>query len=81
MTYYRVKPQYDNKQRFVYVGHSNLKIRPDGILVANELYTPSERERLAMKADFFDKVEISKKKVFWLFGARFDINTGVDLPF
>lgn len=71
MQYYKVKPQYDNKQRFVYVGHSNLKIRPNGILIAHELYTPKERERIAMKEEFFERVEISRKKVYWFFGARF----------
>ena len=72
MQYYKVKPQYDNKPRFVYAGNSNLKIRSDGILIADELYTPRERERVAMKEEFFERVEISRKKVYWLFGARFE---------
>lgn len=81
MKYYRVKPEYDNKWRYVYVGHSNLKIKRDGILIANELYTPRERERLAAKADIFDEVEISRKRVYWCFGARFSNDTGVQLSF
>ena len=71
MVYYKVKPQYDNIPRYVYVGHSNLKIRRDSILIAHELYTPRERERVAMKDEFFDRVEISRKKTYWFFGARF----------
>ena len=71
MTYYRVKPEYDNWANYRYVGNSNLKIKKDGILIAHELYTPQERERLAVKDCVFDKVEISRKKVYWFFGARF----------
>lgn len=71
MTYYRVKPEYDNRANYRYVGNSNLKIKRDGILIAHELYTPRERERLAVKDSAFDKVEISRKKVYWFFGARF----------
>ena len=71
MTYYRVKPEYDNRSNYRYVGNSNLKIKRDGILIANELYTPRERERLSVKDCVFDRVEISRKKVYWFFGARF----------
>lgn len=71
MTYYRVKPEFDNRARYVYIGSSNLKIRRDGILIANELYTPRERERLAVTDKHFDEVEISRKSVYWCFGARF----------
>lgn len=74
MLYYRVKPQYDNTKCFVYIGHSNLKIKQEGILVGNELYTPKERERLAMKDEYFEKVNISRKKIYWFFGARFADN-------
>lgn len=71
MTYYRVKPEYDNRANYRYVGNSNVKIKRDGILIAHELYTPRERERIAVKDSVFDKVEISRKKVYWFFGARF----------
>lgn len=81
MLYYRVKPDMDNQKKYVYVGSSNLKIKPDGILIANELYTPRERERIANTDKFFEKVEISRNKTFWFFGARFADDTGVQLPF
>lgn len=71
MIYYRVKPEFDNRARYVYIGSSNLKIRQDGILVAHELYTPRERERLAVHDKHFEKVEISRKSIYWCFGARF----------
>jgi hypothetical protein len=77
MIYYRVKPEYDNRQRWVYVGHSNVKIKPDGILIAHELYTPRERERIANHEKYFEKVEISRRKIYWFFGARFSNETGV----
>lgn len=77
MLYYRVKPEYDNRQRFVFVGHSNLKVKPDGILIAHELYTPRERERLAVHDKHFVKVEISRKKTYWFFGARLSNEKGV----
>jgi hypothetical protein len=64
MVYYRVKPDADNRKKYVYVGSSNQKIKPDGILVAHELYTPRERERIANADKFFEKVEISRKKIY-----------------
>lgn len=45
MKYYRVKPQYDNKVRYKWNNHRQGV--PDSILIANELYTPKEFERLA----------------------------------
>lgn len=81
MLYYRVKPDMDNRKRYVYVGGSNQKIKVDGILVGNELYTPRERERIANADKFFDAVEISRKNVYWFFGARFSNDTGVTIPF
>ncbi len=81
MLYYRVKPDMDNRALYRYVGTSNTKIKRDGILVANELYTPRERERIANADKFFDIVEIPKNKTYWFFGARFSDHTGVTVPF
>lgn len=50
MTYYKVKPEFDQKKR-----------RDGSILIANELYTPREKERF----------NISDKAVYFFFGARF----------
>lgn len=60
MLYYRVKKEYDNKQR------------PDGsIYVHNELYTEKEVEKYKLNKHFLDLVEVSKRSVYWFFGARF----------
>lgn len=47
------------------------KCSKTGILIANELYTPSEYKRLAMCPAWFDVVEIPKNKIHFFFGARF----------
>lgn len=60
MTYYKVKLEYDNKRR------------SDGsILVANELYTQREIDKFHIYPHMCDKVEISRKKTYQFFGARF----------
>ena len=70
MTYYRVKAECDNRIKYVYVGKSN-RVKQDGILVGNELYTPAERKRIANAYVYFDKVDVSPRKTYWFFGARF----------
>ena len=45
MKYYRVKSQYDNETRFTWNNHHQGV--SNGILIANELYTPKEYEKLA----------------------------------
>ena len=69
MKYYRVKPQYDNKTRYTWNNHKQGV--PNGILIANELYTPKEFEKLANCPEWFDIVEFSKRAVYFFFGARF----------
>lgn len=44
MNYYRVKPEYDQKQRIKNHKYT-IKRKPDGIYVANELYTAGELEK------------------------------------
>ena len=72
MKYYKVKPQYDNKTRYTWNNHRQGV--PDSILIANELYTPFEFSRLANCPAWFDIVEISKRKIYWFFGARFAVH-------
>lgn len=74
MIYYRVKKQFNDKQLLKKngVGWSYY-----GFLIPNELYTKNEIIRLQknhvnISFDFFDPVEISKKNIYWFFGARFD---------
>ena len=71
MQYFKVKPQYDNKTRYRWNNHRQGV--PYGILIANELYTPCEYKRLAMCPAWFDTVEIPKNKIYWFFGARFEM--------
>ncbi len=60
MLYYKVKPEFDQKTRH------------DGsILIANELYTPREIERFKISNKAVYPVEISKKTVYFFFGARY----------
>lgn len=67
MIYYNVKPQYQGYARKVSV-HG--RIRQDGLLVGNELYTEKEMESIANDRSWFEKVEVSKRNVCWLWGAR-----------
>ena len=69
MKYYKVKPQYDNKTRYTWNNHHQGV--SNGILIANELYTTCEYTRLAMCPEWFEVVEISKRSIYWFFGARF----------
>lgn len=71
MMYYRVKADCDQRPKYEYVG-TTYKLKPRGILVGGELYTPAERQKIANADKFFEIVEISKRKVYWFFGARFE---------
>lgn len=56
--YVKVKPEYDQRKR------------SDGsILVADELYTPAEAERLKIPA--FTVEPVIATDIYWFFGARF----------
>lgn len=60
MKYYKVKPEAGQKDR------------GDGtIYIANELYTEKEKERLSLKEEFLELIEVSKRNVYFFFGARF----------
>ena len=82
MLYMRVKPDAD--QFVINKNHD--------ILIANELYTIKEFEKLrynflkmgrgtAALKDKFDLVDISRKQTYFFFGARFANDTGVTVPF
>lgn len=76
MHYYRVKPEYDQKKRIKNHRYFN-KMKPDGVFVANELYTAGEIEKFYIPFekfyDYFEHVVIPKNKVYWFFGCRFEI--------
>ena len=79
MLYYRVKPENDNRRRFKVHRGGGLEI--DGIWIANELYTPKEISRYPGGVAMCDPVNVSKKQVYFFFGARFSNDTGVTVPF
>lgn len=76
MKYYRVRPEFDNKA----VGRNYY-------LVGNELLTEAELRRLRTRYNryylvplnfdrIFEEVEVSKRSVYFFFGARFSPTTG-----
>lgn len=61
MLYYKVKLECDQKKRH------------DGsILIANELYTPWEKRYFVISDQDVDPIHISKRSVYFSFGARFE---------
>lgn len=70
MLYYKVKSQYDNKVRYTWNNHGQGV--SNGILIANELYTPGEFRKIANYPAWFEKVNISKRNIYFFFGARFE---------
>lgn len=74
MLYYRVKKEYDNATRYKWDtrrGRSGYVVS-DGVFVGGELYTPCERAKLSNGTWFFEEIRISKNKIYWFFGARFE---------
>ena len=77
MKYYRVKPEYDNKRLLKF--HRGGGLEFDGILVGKELYTVKEWVKLCnthLMGDLLnavEEVEIKKSRVYWFFGARFEM--------
>lgn len=60
MTYFKIKKAADQRKRI------------DGsIYVANELYTLKEKEKYNIPVAYYDTIEISKSKIYFMFGARF----------
>lgn len=70
MLYYRVKAEHDGYPRYRYEKSGQIVV--DGNLVGEELYTPAERKKIANNDRFFEKVHISRRKIYWFFGARFE---------
>ena len=75
MYYYRVKPEYDQKQR-IKKHKIAVKRKPDGFFVAHELYTAGELDKFFLtekQYSWFEEVVIPKNKVYWFFGCRFEV--------
>ncbi len=76
MTYYRVKPEYDQTPRYRYGRHGGLI--HDGIYIGKELWTEKELDReyashlVGIPRDkLCDRLDLKRSEVFWFFGARF----------
>ncbi len=69
MLYYQVPQEMDQKLRFKYGRSGGLVI--DGCFIANELYLPRELSRVCVNLNEFNKIEVSKNKVYFSFGCRF----------
>lgn len=69
MTYFRVKPQYDNAPRYI-INRRGQRVR-DGILIGNELLTACERSKINCTDAAFERVSVSKNRIYFFFGARF----------
>ena len=68
MKYYKVKPQYDGRNKNPRVGDGN-------IYIANELYTAREVQKQNLNRTFLEEKEIYPKNVYWFFGARYEDGT------
>lgn len=66
MQYFKVPQKYDNVNVY-----KNRKLSV--CLVGGELFTEKECKRLGVNPSALIPTEISRKKVCWTFGARFEI--------
>lgn len=67
MIYYRVRKEYDQMPK-------NPRVRDGNILIADELYTETEFNKLPyIYAGAFERVEIPKSRTYWFFGVRREI--------
>ena len=73
MKYYRVKPEYDGKQLYKREHKSGAKIPNDYSLIAHELLTEKEAEKLNVPQTCVDPVNVKKSQVYICFGARFEM--------
>ena len=77
MKYYRVKPEFDGKTLYKKQrqrGYSSTYKVPNGYnLIANELLTEKEVEKLNVPQICVDPVNLKKSEVYFCFGARFQV--------
>lgn len=64
MKYFKVKQESDQ-----------VRVNPVHFLIADELYTEREKEKLKIPEHHLDCVEVSRKQTFWFFGARYAFST------
>ena len=77
MTYYQVKPEFDGKTLYKkqgQKGYSSVYKVPNGYnLIANELLTGKEVEKLNVPQMCVDPVNVKKTETYFYFGARFQM--------
>jgi hypothetical protein len=77
MKYFRVPVRMDGKRVFrkLVDGSFERTFTPVRELVRNELYTGTELNTLGLEylKDSLECIEMSRKKVYWCFGARFAV--------
>lgn len=71
MKYYRVKPEADNRKRYT-LDKNGRRVTDFSIWVANELYTDKEISRFTGWESMVEAVEVSKRNIYFFFGARFE---------
>lgn len=70
MKYFKVPANLDGRaviSKGLYCG------KIERFLIENELYTAKELEKYGMTETGFIPVDISKSRIFWNFGARFEM--------
>ena len=67
MQYYRTPQKFDGRDVY------SRKARKWLIMVGGELHTARELLKYGFNPDAFERVEISRRRTFWSFGARFAI--------
>lgn len=72
MVYYRVLPKFDNR---VYPVHTRkgLMMNYKGFVIGNELVTERELRKRAIPRAWVEEVELSTRKTYFFFGARFEL--------
>lgn len=70
MIYYQVLPQFDQKHT-IYKYKNNKPVWNGLFHIANELLTLREIEKYGYKMEYLTPVEVSKRDVYFFFGARF----------
>lgn len=60
MIYFKIKKSADQRSR-----------KDGSFFIESELYTQKEAEKYNIPAAYYDIVNMSKKSVYWFFGARF----------
>ena len=64
MTYYKVKPEFSNIRK---------RTKKFDFYIKDELYTEKEVIKQRLNRQYMEPIEISKRRVYFLFGARFKI--------